>query len=170
MSEREITISGLTFSTPQPYAEGHVISSAEAHTLNQTFAENIRNNVAGKIKAHLKKAEVSSLEELNEDQLSALRSDAETMIEKYEFSGAGRGGSARAPADPILREALRIAGELVKAALSKRGTKIKDLPEGKFDELVEGVLDRNPGIKAEAERRVAASKAVAEDLLDDIAA
>ena len=51
MTTKEITIAGQTFAVLQPYAEGHTITEAEAKALNQVRAENVRNNMAGKVKA-----------------------------------------------------------------------------------------------------------------------
>lgn len=166
MSHREISINGLSFAVPQPYAEGHTISAAEAHTLNQTYAENIRNNGAAIIKKHLKTGEVEKLEALGHEALAAVRSEVEKYAAEYTFSGATRG--PRAPVDPVAREATKIASEIVRTKLREKNVAVKDLPEGRFDAFVAALLEKQPAIRDEAERRVAASKEVADSLLDDM--
>jgi len=51
VSGPQLTVQGIRFPLPtQPrYAEGHVLTSVEASVLNQTFAENLRNNWANSI-------------------------------------------------------------------------------------------------------------------------
>ena len=51
MSESNtITIQGESFSVDMPYSEGHVCTSTQAGALNQTRAENLRNNFASSVK------------------------------------------------------------------------------------------------------------------------
>lgn len=165
MSARQITINGLAFDVPQPYAEGHQLNEAEASTLNQTYAENIRNNVAGRIKLFLKNASLEKVEDLTEEQIGKIRADASEYIAAYTFSGAGRGGP-RMPADPVGKETFKIAADVVRTKLKAKGMKAADLPEGRFDEFVAKVIEANPAIREEAERRVAAAKAASETLFD----
>src|SRR6266446_4903096 len=46
----QITIAAQTFNVPLRYEEGHELSAGEASALNQTYHENIRNNLAKKAK------------------------------------------------------------------------------------------------------------------------
>ena len=48
---KTINIYDEEFTVSTPYAEGHVITAAEAKALNQVRAENIANNFRAKIKA-----------------------------------------------------------------------------------------------------------------------
>jgi hypothetical protein len=50
VATHEITISGSRFVVPAPYRAGHICTEGEAHALNQTLAENCRNNLAGRSK------------------------------------------------------------------------------------------------------------------------
>jgi hypothetical protein len=50
MSMEQITIAGQSFNVPIRYEEGHELTSGEASALNQTYHENIRNNLAKKAK------------------------------------------------------------------------------------------------------------------------
>ena len=49
--QRRIKVEGLIFNAPAPYRQGHILNENEANTLNQTFAENLRNNFAKKVKS-----------------------------------------------------------------------------------------------------------------------
>jgi hypothetical protein len=51
-----------------------------------------------------------------------------------------RSGKRAEPVDPVQKIIHRIAKEAVKQALGKKGVKLKDLPEGKFDELVDSYI------------------------------
>ena len=60
MQTHDVTIAGNVFAVPLRYAAGHVITEGEASALNQTLCENVRNNLAPKIKKEL--AEGKTLE------------------------------------------------------------------------------------------------------------
>lgn len=162
---REISVQGLAVTVKQPYTEGHVITPSEAYALNQTFAENIGNNVRALINKLLKEHTKDKIEELPHEVLRALRAKAEEYSDSYEFSISGRGGP-RAPVDPVAREAFKIAGDILRGHLKKKEIKLADLPEGKFEELVQGILTKNPQIEEEAKRRVENRKELADSLLD----
>jgi hypothetical protein len=87
---REITIAGAVFQVPIKYREGHVLTAGEASALNQTFRENVRNNLASK-------------EGLTQEQVNEYAA-------KYEF-----GERQAAVRDPIEAMALTIARRKVKA-------------------------------------------------------
>ena len=169
MSTREISISGLPITVPQPYSEGHSLSAAEAYVLNQTYAENIRNNSTALIKKHLADHKVEKVEALPHDAIADLKGKIHAYASDYEFSGTGRGGP-RASIDPVAREAHKMAGDMVRTALRGKGVDLKTLPEGRLEELISGVLLKRPDITEEAQRRVDASKAIAGDLLDSLGA
>jgi hypothetical protein len=73
--------------------------------------------------------------------------------------------SPRTSADPIDRAASRIAADLVREALNKKGLKPGDLAEGVFDEHVRAVAARD-AVRSEAARRVAATKSIVAATLD----
>lgn len=140
------------------FAEGHTCSANEANALNQVRLENIRNNTAARIKkaAADQKIEPSAVNldttmvTEGEESIS-LRESIQRYADNYEF---GARAVARAePIDPVDREAERIAKEAIRAALSAKKVKVKDLPEGKFEEAVEAYAAR-PEVRKEAERRV----------------
>lgn len=167
-----ITIQGLEFEAPQPYAAGTVeLTPGEASALNQTLAENLRNNFAPKIKAAMEEyrkannlAEDAEVPVANLDQ-DALIAQFNEYADKYEF-GVRTAGGTRTPTDPVEREAMRIGRERVKAALNKKGIKIDSVSKEKMSELIQQVLSKYPDIKEEAKRRVDATASIALDGLD----
>lgn len=138
---RQFVIQDETFSLPAPFNEGHVCTNAEASVLNQTLAENVRNNMAKKIK---------DAKEANTFNQNEMQAEVDLYIEEYEF-GVRRG---RGPLDPIEREALNIAKDTVKDALRKNGYKLADVDTDDINRLAEQVVADNPEITKEAERRV----------------
>jgi hypothetical protein len=145
-----ITILGTICQVPAPFFEGHVLTEPESSVLNQTYAENIRNNIASKIRKAQEKGE-----DFNEVQRQALVDD---YVAEYEF-GAG----ARREVDPVKAQALLISESAVKQALIKGGRKLKDYDRADIRKRAEALIEKNPAILKEAERRVKAEqKAIAE--------
>ena len=116
------TINGQQFEISEPYAEGHVCSAIEARVLNQTRSENVGNNTRAKIK---EMQEANNSEQEIADYVSGV--DAE-----YQFTAAGVSSARKL--DPVEREAVKIARELLKAHLATSGRKITVAPEGTTDE------------------------------------
>ena len=163
MSHRELIVSGHTFSVPVPYAEGHTINAAEAHTLNQTRIENVRNN----LNARFAKAIKEHGETIPEEHLSVLLAEGQAYAHEYTFSGASRLGP-RANLNPVEAAAHKIAKELISAHLRQKKIVVKDLPEGKLEELIKSLLEKRPDITEEAQRRVDAAKSLGTQLLEGL--
>lgn len=161
-----ITIQGLEFEVMQPYQKGHVVTEGEAAALNQTLAENLRNNFAPTIrKAIADYRKTNGLAEDAEVPVSQLdRDELQTHLDKYaeeyEF-GVGRAGGVRTPRDPVEREAYRIATEKLRAALSAKSVKLSSVSKEKMDELVKGIITKYPAITEEAKRRVSSAADIA---------
>lgn len=161
-----ITIQGLEFEVPRPFKAGpHELTAGEAHALNQTMAENLRNNFASVIKdAMTAYRKANSLAEDAEVPVANLDSDAlQTELDKYagEYKfREGGGGGMRTPTDPVEREANAIALAKVKAKFSEKGIKLNSVSKEKMAELVKAVVEKYPDIKAEAERRVKAAEGI----------
>jgi hypothetical protein len=162
-----ITIQGLEFEAPQPYVAGvHTLTEGEASALNQTLAENLRNNFAPSIKSAI--AEYRKANGLAEDaevavtslDYDALDSAFQKYADEYEF-GVRKAGGIRTPTDPIQREAHRIALDKVKTALNVKNVKLTSVPKEKMAEFVSQVLAKYPEITEEAKRRVAATADIA---------
>src|SRR5258705_1665321 len=103
----QITIAGSSFAVPVRHQEGHELTAGEASALNQTFHENIRNNLAKKAKEGV----------LTQDEV-------DTYANGYAFGVRTGGGGA--PRDPVMSEALRIAKDQVKAARKQTGRKVSE--------------------------------------------
>lgn len=146
-----ITIQGLIFHVRAPYAEGHTLSQIEAQALNRLRAENVRNNCADKVKS-----------------AKETGADASAVVEAYDQDYSFASVRTRAPVDPVQRELLRIATSKVSAAVQAKGFKLKDLPDGKLDALVEQAIAGHPEWRAEAERRIAEAADEAASLLGDL--
>lgn len=164
-----ITIQGLTFQYTAPYAEGQPLTANLAGALNNLRGENLRNNFASKIKAKLepKGGPKREATDLTPDEVTALGVDFAAYDQAYELSGKR---VAKAPVDPVEREATRIAKEQVDAALRRKGIEKKALADGQYDGYVISLLERNPAIREEARAyieqvRSAAAGAMADDLI-----
>lgn len=116
------TINGQQFEITEPYVEGHVVTAIEARVLNQTRSENIGNNTRAKIK------EMQD-ENKSEQEIADYVSSVDT---NYVFTAAGVSSSRKL--DPVEREAVKIARELLKAHLATSGRKLTVTPEGMTDE------------------------------------
>lgn len=152
-------INGIAYEISQPYAEGHVVTEAEARVLNQTRAENIGNNLRAKLK---EMAEAGATPE----ELASLVAEKDG---EYVFTLAGARASRQL--DPYEREAIKIAREMLREHLAESGRKLTVAPEGltqeEWDEKVETEVDRiaalDDVVKA-ATQRVDARKKQAEKL------
>lgn len=169
MTEKTIQIQGLPFVVEQPYAEGHVLTAPEAGALNQTYAENLRNNFAGRIKTKLdakEKAMKEAGEEgaavFSQEEIEELQVEFAKFADEYEFAGKR---STRAPVDPVAREAFKIAKGIVTAHCKKKDLDPKTIAN--FDQLVEQVAAKAE-IQDAARRRVAELQSVGSDLIDGL--
>lgn len=148
-----IKISGVIFQVPSRYTEGHSLTAPEAAALNQVLAENLRNNFAEKVKAALKSGDFS-----DEDEHKLQLEFAEYASE-YEFN---RKRKVKTHNDPVVKEARKLAKQLVTEQARKKNIDLKSLASGRMDELVAQLLDKNPGIMDEARERIASVKRVAD--------
>lgn len=144
------TINGMQFELSAPYAEGQTIDALEARVLNQTRAENIGNNTRAKIK-EMQEANASEQEII--DYVSSVDTE-------YKFTAGGVSSSRKL--DPVEREAVKIARDLLKAHLAASGRKLTVAPEGLTDEEWEDKVTSEVERIASLDEVVkAASKAVA---------
>ena len=152
MANRQVTISGKTFEVPQPYSAGHIITEGEASQLNQVYAENIRNNQAAAIKDLVDKGTY------DQEQAQLL---INKYVDEYEM-GVRRAGGPRAPADPVAREALRLALDKLSAKLRSEGKKPSDYKNLK--DVAAQLVERNPAFTERARENIAQRDAMALDL------
>lgn len=140
-------LAGVTVDVPQPYEAGHECTEAEAKALNQTLLENLRNNFYAKMK---------KAKETGQESVDALVAKFNEYANSYRFSGKRQ---TRAPVDPVLREAHKIAMAKLKEALAEKGVKFNTVKNA--DELAEALVAKYPAIMEEAKRRIDAQKSVA---------
>lgn len=146
-----LTIQGLEFTVPVRYAEGHELTAGEASALNQTYHENIRNNLAGKIK----KGTV-----ITQNEVDAY---ADSYIFGVRTAGAGR------ERDPVKAEFMRLAKAQINAMLKKQGKKASgDAVTAAAEKLF--ASPKGTPILELAKQRVAEQQAIASDNLDDLIA
>lgn len=167
VSGPQLTVQGIRFPLPtQPrYAEGHVLTSVEASVLNQTFAENLRNNWASKLKAKLDiVAKDVPIENVDQSIIDALKSEFLTYAESYTFGYR----VPKVQLDPVEHLANKLAKDLVLGALRQKGIEVKSVPAEKLAEYVAGLLEKRPEIRKEATKRLKAQAAMAASILGDL--
>jgi len=133
-----ITVQGQILDAPQPFAEGHVLRPNEAAVLNQTYAENLRNNFASGIKKLVEEAKKAG----TEPDFSNLQAKFDEYVQTYDF-GVRRAGGGAVTLDPVSREAMRLAREAVLNALKAKGISQKEAGKEKIAELSEQVFESN---------------------------
>lgn len=163
---KDIVVQGVLLAAPMPYEEGHTLSTNEAHVINQTLAENLRNNFASTVKKFLEKAGAKDATELTPDQRTELQSKFDAYADAYEF-GVRTGGTGR-PVDPVEAQALEMATTKVKESLKRQGYKLKDVGADKIRTLAESAIESNPKFREAAQRIVAARQTAADELTVDL--
>src|SRR4051812_23750391 len=146
-----ITIAERPFQVPNPFAEGHVLTASQADALNQTFHENIRNNLAKKLKEVTDPTEAQKI--------------VDEYANDYEFGVRGGGGGSR---DPVMTEALSMAREIVKRQLQKKGHKISGegaVTAKEITALAKQALDKHPEWVESARETVKRNKELAASFL-----
>lgn len=137
---KDITIAGSKFAIPEPYAEGHVLNANEANALNQTWAENIRNNMAEQVKVWLNGKDADG----DKPAIEAIGFDAaqekiDEYVKTYAF-GERRGGARM---DPIEREARNLVEAKAKEAIKAQGKSQKDFTDEAWDAYMEKAWEAN---------------------------
>ena len=162
METEQITVAGNIFSAPVRYEEGHELTAGEASALNQTFHENLRNNFAKKVRDAV---------EAGTFDLSTAQAEFDAYANAYQF-GVRTGGGGGSTRDPIMTEAMGIAKTNIKAALEKKGIKIRSVEAAAVNELAKKLIAKNPANKELAKQRVEEAKAAAATdlagMLDDL--
>lgn len=157
--KKTITISGKPFDVRQPFATGHVLTEGEANQLNQTWAENVRNNLAAKVKLAYSDAPT---DEVNPSTIGAI---VTAYDDAYEMTLATVG--AKRVTDPIEVEARKIATEMLSDFLKKKGLSIRKLSEEVRVAKIAEVAAKD-SVVAMAKKRVAERTKRAEEALGDV--
>jgi len=118
MPSDNITICGRGFDIPVPdrYTAGSTIelTEGEASSIRQTFCENIRNNIAARMKKD--NGAVNEAGALHEELVEEWQTKVNEYAESYQF-GVRTGGGGRTPADPVERETLKIVKDKIREKL-----------------------------------------------------
>jgi hypothetical protein len=149
--------------------------TVEGVTVNQTLFENVRNNVASKVKGA---AKLFAADESNAGKTFDPTSVPGLQAYADEYTFGARVARISEPVDPVEREAKRIATETVDEALRNHTDKTTGAPAPvKKKSLAEGVYDKmvatyaaKPDILAEAKRRVTARGKIGADILAEMGA
>lgn len=155
---RARTIGGVEVQVPTPYHEGYVLSEAEAQMLNQTFAENISNNMRSK----------ATGEDGNKLSSEALQPLIDEYVAKYQpgVRQGGGGGGARA-LTPVEVEVRNLATAKLKEILKSKGLKQRDI---NFTEVRDQIIEKHRDVlTAQAEKIVRAREKAAGDDSDILA-
>lgn len=123
----------MEFTVPQPYDEGHTLTAVEAKQLNQTFAENICNNMRAKVQATIEGKEGALSD-------SALRDAFAEYANNYVFTEASI-GSGRSTMTPLEKESRKVAQKVVLLLLDRDGKKRKDVSKEDFEAEVARLAD-----------------------------
>jgi hypothetical protein len=118
----EITIQGNKFEVPTDpgIVAGAILDEGMAHTLQQTRLENIRNNMAARIKKML-----NGSDSLTQEQVAEAQGQVNEYATSYKF-GERRAGAVRVVRDPLEKEMFRLAKEdLAAAFFAKHGDRLK---------------------------------------------
>lgn len=154
---RARTIGGIEVQVPAPYHEGYTLSEAEAQMLNQTFAENISNNMRAK----------ATNEDGSAVDAAAFQTAVDEYVAKYQpgVRQGGGGGGARA-LTPVEVEVRNIATAKLKEILKQRGLKQRDI---NFTEVRDRLIDEHKdALTAQAEKVVRAREKAATADGDDM--
>lgn len=156
-----VTIAGVRLEVPQPFHEGYTLRENEASALNQTFAENIRNNFAGVVaEAHQAAGEDGTI------NLEALQEALNTYVAEYEFGMRRTGGGGGPRLEPRERIARDLAKDRVKELIRSKGKKVSDFPAEKLNELAAALVAKDSWFYSEADRRIKAQQKAASASLD----
>jgi hypothetical protein len=141
---KKLTINGKPWDVPEPFQVGQPTDEAQAKVLNQTFAENVGNNLRKKVT----------------DLMEAGKSEQEiqAVVTEYANSYNFSMGGGRAPVDPFEKMARTVARQAIKEQLESEGRKLKDIPKEDLEAEIERIATTHEGVQAEARKRVKAAQ------------
>ena len=172
---KTITIQRQAFEISQPYSEGHTCTAAEAASLNQTWGENIRNNMAKVVTAARTEAGIPDTAEghsisLDDETIKVLQEKVTAYDNDYEFTLASVGGG-RKSRDPVEIEATKIATASITAQLRDMGVTVKQVKETNPEGLKNMIADlaSTKDVMTQAKKTIAARTKIAENAVDTAA-
>lgn len=150
---REITIQGTELSLEVPYAEGHVLTAAEASQLNQVFCENIGNNFRSKVKEMLEGGST----------VDDIQAAFDAYVESYEFGSRRASTGTKRSADPVEKEARALAKRALTEFFKKKDIDYSSLSVDEKEQALRTYMEKHgEKVREIAARRVADQKAMAE--------
>jgi hypothetical protein len=133
---KTISIHGVVVTLQTPYAEGHVVTEAEAMALNQTRAENIGNNRRKEIKALIDEAAGST----DDEKIASVQEAVQAMISAYEaeyvFTKASVGGGSATRLDPLTKMCQDLAKSFISGKLKEMGMTAKAYLEANGEDAI----------------------------------
>ena len=159
---KQITVQGFNLQAPAPYAEGHTLTETEAAVLNQTLAENLRNNFGSQIKKTRDEVEADGGQ--YSPDTKELQKAFDDYIAEYEFGAKRTGGAI----DPTERKARAMAKDVIKRAIQNKGAKIKDVGNEKITELANSYYEANSEALLTQARDVIAAEARAQEAMASV--
>ena len=138
-ARKDITVKNKIYSIPTPFAEGHVCTQNEANALNQLLAENVRNNIAGKLK--------------NGSDIS--QEDFDAYVASYDFGV--RAVVTKDPVEKIMRELVEAK---INQQLAAKGLSKKSMETEKYNEAVEKAIEANREVLQARAREILALRAI----------
>lgn len=154
-----IRIKQYSFELSDPFAEGTVLTRAEAQALNALRAENIRNNMARAVEKETAKLLDGQL--LSPEALAALQETISTYDRNYQFPSRHQPRPRKGELDLVTEE---VARERVEAQARQDGTALNEATL--VARTVEFCL--LPAVQEEARRRLAERQSVAMGSLEDL--
>ncbi len=157
----DLTIQGYKFDVPPAGLQvGEPKTQEEVNVLEQTRIENIRNNMAARIKKML-----NGSPELTPEQQQQAAAEVQKYASEYKFGQRLRGsGSGPRIVDPVEREVVRLAKEDISSAYyAKHGERLK---ADQLNPVVEKLLEaRRDEYVKRARRNLADKQRAGEDVL-----
>lgn len=153
MPSQTLTIQKGTFVIPAPYVAGPIdLTEGEAAALNQTYAENIRNNFATQMK---NAAEETPAKVLGQAEL-------DTYVESYAFGKRAGGVRSR---DPVGAEERRLIKDALTARIQALGKTVKSFSTEDMNALIAKAVAIGK-FRAQAEAVVAARNTTVDPLAE----
>jgi hypothetical protein len=143
----QITIQGHQFDVPADpsIVAGATLDENMAHTLQQTRLENIRNNMAARIKRLL-----NGNDQLSDEDMQKAEDEVRKYAAEYKF-GVRQATGPRATRDPLEKEMVKLAREdLAAAYFARHGEKLRGEA---LNENAQKLLDAKHNEYAERARR-----------------
>jgi hypothetical protein len=148
MTTESIHICGREFDIPVPdrYNPGEMIelTPGESSSIKQTFCENIRNNIA----ARMKKGDGEAINkdgDLHEELVDEWQTKVSEYATSYQFGVRAVGGGRGPSLDPETRIALSLIKEAVRANLRKKYGQKHGYSAEQVNEAAQATLDSPKG-------------------------